>query len=226
MLCSGSVGPFRRGWTDGDRQAVVGEGERSPRKKRGGAGSEHPFDAWSRIVAQVSADPDDCATIHSTSGRGGGLMPALTIQRARRHDRRRSRPGRRPPDLVRRHRQPRSQTRFRLLRHQRRSSRRTSVRSAGSADRARRRRLARSRSLAARQRHRARRRHDGGAAGARAIDSQTLPLHAHRHHRLRRQDDDEGDDRDARRHRAAHVQVVGQLQQSHRLPALHRQHAG
>jgi len=41
MLCSGSAGPFQRGWTDGDRQAVVGEGERLPRTKRGGAGREH-----------------------------------------------------------------------------------------------------------------------------------------------------------------------------------------
>ena len=41
MLCSGSAGPFQRGWTDGVRQAVVGEGERSPGTKRGGAGREH-----------------------------------------------------------------------------------------------------------------------------------------------------------------------------------------
>src|ERR1700686_4557228 len=41
MLCPGSVGPFQSGWTDGDRQAVVGEGERSPRTKRDGAGREH-----------------------------------------------------------------------------------------------------------------------------------------------------------------------------------------
>ena len=43
MLSSGSVGPFLRGWTDGDRQAVVGEGERSPGTKRGGAGREHLY---------------------------------------------------------------------------------------------------------------------------------------------------------------------------------------
>src|SRR5436190_15709386 len=48
MLCSGSAGPFQRGWTDGDRQAVVGEGERLPRTKRGGAGREHR--RWTEAV--------------------------------------------------------------------------------------------------------------------------------------------------------------------------------
>src|SRR5436309_14729920 len=41
MLCSGSAGPFQRGWLGGDRQAVVGEGERLPGTKRGGAGRKH-----------------------------------------------------------------------------------------------------------------------------------------------------------------------------------------
>src|SRR5436309_8312340 len=56
MLCPGSVGPFQSGWTDGDRQAVVGEGERSPRTKRDGAGREHRRSAMPTLTVRELAE--------------------------------------------------------------------------------------------------------------------------------------------------------------------------
>src|SRR5437016_14505265 len=80
MLSSGSVGPFQRGWTDGDRQAVVGEGKRSPRTKRGGAGREHQRFARCRlsvIGCRVAGTTDNRQpTTCSTEA----AMPTLTIR--------------------------------------------------------------------------------------------------------------------------------------------------
>src|SRR6266702_3039456 len=70
MLCPGSAGPFQRGWTDGDRQAVVGEGERLPRTKRGGAGRGRVEDRQSCLSGQARSP-----VLHSEVS-----MPTLTMR--------------------------------------------------------------------------------------------------------------------------------------------------
>src|SRR5690349_12932318 len=72
MLCSGSAGPFQRGWMDGDRQAVVGEGERLPGTKRGGAGRGHVEDRQSCLSGHTR--------LSVPHGEREAAMPRLTVR--------------------------------------------------------------------------------------------------------------------------------------------------
>jgi UDP-N-acetylmuramoyl-tripeptide--D-alanyl-D-alanine ligase len=79
MLCSGSVGPFQRGWTVGDRQAVVGEGVRSPGTKRDGAGREYRGRAVSRLRG-LGAQHRETPRPRYPETPGRSAMPTLTIR--------------------------------------------------------------------------------------------------------------------------------------------------
>ncbi len=79
MLCSGSVGPFQRGWTDGDRQAVVGEGERSPRTKRGGAGREYRGRGVAGLRS-LAVQHFETTRLRDLDTTRGSAMPTLTIR--------------------------------------------------------------------------------------------------------------------------------------------------
>src|SRR5437867_10760619 len=80
MLCSGSAGPFQRGWTDGDRQAVVGEGERLPRTKRGGAGREQRFARCQLSVVSFLAWAGTTDNRQPTTRSTEAAMPKLTMR--------------------------------------------------------------------------------------------------------------------------------------------------
>src|SRR5437899_6871461 len=80
MLCSGSAGPFQRGWTDGDRQAVVGEGERLPGTKRGGAGRERRGCEVARLRSLAAQHRETPRPRDPETASTEAAMPTLTMR--------------------------------------------------------------------------------------------------------------------------------------------------
>src|SRR5207245_11012872 len=79
-FCSGVGGPFQLGWTDGGRQAVVGEGERLPRTKRGGAGREQRFARCQLSVVSFLAWAGTTDNRQPTTRSTEAAMPKLTMR--------------------------------------------------------------------------------------------------------------------------------------------------